>query len=289
MFKNCSCSHVRLRLVFALGLALAPLPAFGVTITGAGVDEATSAQLGSGLINGSECLQTAPDSTSCSDSKTNSGPVTLTVPTFSGIDSTISTTAGSNSVGASGDARVQLFLPQAPDLTVFPGAVVLGQLQASTSLRDSDSTSFHTSASASASSDDFLQFVVPSLPLDERFLMNVGLTSSMADFTTLFTGNFKVEDVTAGSVLANFDESNPGSTVLDLTGLAGHDVRVSMLADMAMSGADGFGGGVDPLGQRSFFTFLSGNFVLREVPEPGTAALLVVGLSALAVACRRRA
>lgn len=289
--------HSRLGLwaLLGIGLVLVPLHALGLSITGIGVNQTTSAQLGGPLPGASGCIQVPSSATSCSDSKTNLGSAPLTVPTSSGIDSTISTTTGSNSVGAMGSASVSLSDPTIPDFTLYPGALVRGALWYFVSLRDSDSTSFHTSAAASVSSDDFVEFSVPSLPAGERFLMNVDLSASQAPpdgsaagFISANSGSLRVEDVTAGNLLASFD-SGGGATLLDLSSLAGHQVRVSVATDIAMSAPAGFGGGVDPLGQRSFSASLHGDFVLREMAEPSTMLLLVAGLASLPMGRRRRA
>jgi hypothetical protein len=165
-------------------LALVPLGGAAVPITGAGVDQALSAELGGGLSGGSNCLG-AP---SCSDSKTNLGPVPLAIPLWSGISADISSNAGSNSVGAGASARASLSEPDELLLDLYPDVVLVGAIRAGAWLRDSKSTSFHTWASASVSSDDFLQFAVPSLLAGESFLMDVGLTSFSASLTTLFSG-----------------------------------------------------------------------------------------------------
>jgi hypothetical protein len=91
-------------------------------------------------------------------------------------------------------------------------------------------------------------------------------------------------------LLASFGASSPGYTTLDLSDLSGHDIRVSLTAEIAMAGAEGFGGGADALGARSFSSALSGGFQLSHVaiPEPASALLIAVGLSSIALSRRRR-
>jgi hypothetical protein len=269
-----------------LVLVLRPGEALAVTISAAGVDQATSAQLGAGVVNGSECV----DSPSCQDSQTNTGPVPLTVPMWNGSYSEVRAGAGTLALDASAEASVALYEPDEFSLMLYPDLVVIGQLRATTTIRDSAATGFHSSAASSASSDDFLQFEVPALLAGESFLMDVFFNAFSDDFTTLFAGSLGVEDVTSGLLLASFDPSGSGSVQLDLSGLSGHDVRVWLQAELAMAGDEGFGGGADPLTERSFSSFLTGDVFVSHVvvPEPAPGLLIAAGLAVLALRSRGR-
>jgi hypothetical protein len=144
---------------------------------------------------------------------------------------------------------------------------------------------FHTSAAASLSSDDFIQFQVPLLQMGEAFLMEVGVNTLKNSFTTLFEGTLRIEDVTEGVLLGRFDQSGGGSLFLDLSERAGNEIRVSLTSDLAAYGPEGFGGGSESFSQRTFRTEMRSAFELRHVtvPEPSPAALIGVGLMGISL------
>ncbi len=249
-----------------------------------GVDHAGSAAVG-GTTRPSGCVGTP----SCSTADNDAGSEPVGLPYDRRIGSSVASDTGTNSVGAGYGAEVVLATPEQPEIDLHGDDVVLvGQISASARLRDSQPDAFHTSAAADVSMDDWIRFEVPSLATGEAFALRYRVLGSEAvSVSTAYSGLLRVIDRTTGQTLLTTSTPSVFWADLDLSAYAGDEIEVGVQADLSVTGTAGFANGETSLSGRSFTNRFTGAFALThtQVPEPGTAALLLVGLATLA---RRR-
>ena len=201
----------------------------------------------------------------------------------------VSTALGSDAVSVTGSAS----------LDVAQGEVFRTDHSLDLLLTDSAPTSFHTSARGDISlvSSVILDTSTSVLP-NQTLELSVRFVRYFSDSTPLvvtpaISGEYRVTDLDSSpfceslsscQTLASF--SDDGSATLDITDINGHRLEISFDAEISTNQAPLFGGGSPNLADRVFSYFAYGQSrvaVVTPVPEPSTAALVALGLAALAL------
>jgi hypothetical protein len=277
-------------LVLSPWLMLAPASALALTITAASVNQSVYAELGSGPFGEDSCKGTFPG---CSGTRTQTDPVPLVLPLDQLITIGFSTTVGARGVDASATAELSVNEPLKEDYPdeYFRGLVWIAYMASRARIIDSHPDEFKTWASAASSTDNFLQFGVPADLAGQRIYMEIFRNVSWSELATKYEVSFWIEDATTGAPLLDLIENwnYPRPMTLDLTHLAGHEIRISMRSQFEIFGSEGFGGdSISPF--RPYFSSgASGLFLIYrvDVPEPTFGWLLPAVIAAVATQRRR--
>lgn len=275
--------------ILTAGLAVAlPAAAVSFSFDAFFTNQSVRADLGGGLIHGSECSKAvgSSDGTTLSDGPCHAAydyNGASSGPRSAGVN--LSTTTGSNSVGADAGGGTFLESANSSDVQYYgPGTFLRGRMEARASLRDSQPDQYHTWASSSMTIHDWFDITVPD---DQALYFHLAVGSSgSGQLTTQQDVTFTITSLANSQVF--YQSSGPSDEELDLSAYAGQQLRFELQAAAAMYGDPGFANGATTF--RTFFTSAGGYFAFRQlpIPEPGTLPLLGLGIAGLAAVRRSR-
>jgi hypothetical protein len=264
--------------------AALPAAAASFSVDSVFLNQSLRADTGGGLVNGSECDTQVGSSSSfgpCHAAYDYNGSFSATIPVNGGSGVSVSTSVGSNTVGADAYGGTTLENPREFDVDFYgPGTFLVGRMQAVVSLRDSQPDQYHTWADASMTVHDWFDVTVPT---DQLLYFKLEVMASGSRLTTAQNQRFTITSLADNQVLYERSQNAYTFEEFDLSAWAGQQLRFEFEASVAEYGGEGFGNGAT-----NFLTFSTGSggyFAFRQlpVPEPGTMPLLALGIAAIAV------
>ena len=271
-------------LLIGIGCLLAPGTAAATSFVSGSFNHTFDLRLGaSSPLGGNNCETTGWPTDVCRIQGTHTPPVFANQSTNQSYG--VSTGLGSDTVRVSTSAGVAN-QHSASDGFRVDHSMSLG-------LRDSEPTSFHTTASAYATFASTVVVDTASILLPGDTLeLTIRLSFSFDELFAILAATYQVVDLDTNLTLASFSETSPGSTTLDFSGLVGHRLAISFDGWLWTDQPAGFAGGATGLTNRSYSYSINARTeldIIHAIPEPSSGAMLALGLLALAGRPIRRA